>query len=219
MARALVDLGFSTVAPSPHARAGYAPGRGVVERLGGAARGAWPRRACRSRSSSTRRTRWSRTASSRRWERPRRAGARGPYVLVELPYSRAGAGAARTRLPDDAQGRDAAPRPPRALPGVPAPGPGGRGGGPRGPAAAGPGGAQRALRPVARRTARDFLDEGLYAVAATDLHAPSGRASDGWSVRWPSCGPVAGEPAVERLFRDRPPAGCWRGDAGNARRG
>ena len=28
--------------------------------------------------------------------------------------------------------------------------------------------------PVARRTARDLLDEGLYTVAATDLHAPTG---------------------------------------------
>ena len=40
MARALVDLGFSTVRPSPHARAGVCPGRGVRGAAGGAARGA-----------------------------------------------------------------------------------------------------------------------------------------------------------------------------------
>jgi protein-tyrosine phosphatase len=57
--------------------------------------------------------------------------------------------------------------------------------------------------PVARRAARELLDRGLYSVAATDLHAPTGARR--WIERalsdLRSC---AGDAAVERLFRDGP---------------
>jgi protein-tyrosine phosphatase len=57
--------------------------------------------------------------------------------------------------------------------------------------------------PVARRTARALLDAGLYAVAATDLHAPAGARR--WLERALSeLRACAGESAVERLFRDAP---------------
>ena len=57
--------------------------------------------------------------------------------------------------------------------------------------------------PVARRTARSLLDDGLYSVAATDLHAPTGARQ--WIER--ALGELrtaAGKASVERLFRDAP---------------
>ena len=57
--------------------------------------------------------------------------------------------------------------------------------------------------PVARRTARSLLDDGLYAVAATDLHAPAGARR--WIERAVAeLRACAGDGAVERLFRDAP---------------
>ena len=57
--------------------------------------------------------------------------------------------------------------------------------------------------PSARRLARDFLEEELYAVAATDLHGPVdarewvGKALSELEAR-------AGAPAVRRLLKDSP---------------
>ena len=50
---------------------------------------------------------------------------------------------------------------------------------------------------------RALLDDGLYAVAATDLHSPSGARK--WIERALSeLRACAGEASVERLFRDAP---------------
>ena len=57
--------------------------------------------------------------------------------------------------------------------------------------------------PVARRTARALLDDGLYTVMATDLHAPAG--AERWMERaLADLRTCAGDGAVERLFRDGP---------------
>jgi protein-tyrosine phosphatase len=56
---------------------------------------------------------------------------------------------------------------------------------------------------VARRTARTLIDEGLYAVVATDLHAPAGARK--WIERaLQELRACAGDAALERLFRDAP---------------
>jgi protein-tyrosine phosphatase len=57
--------------------------------------------------------------------------------------------------------------------------------------------------PVARRTARTLLDDGLYAVAATDLHAPTG--AERWVARaLADLRACVGDAAVEQLFRTGP---------------
>src|SRR5262249_30262454 len=57
--------------------------------------------------------------------------------------------------------------------------------------------------PVARRTARALLEEGLYAVAATDLHAAPGALQ--WMERALSeLRALAGDAGLDRLFRDGP---------------
>jgi protein-tyrosine phosphatase len=59
--------------------------------------------------------------------------------------------------------------------------------------------------PSAKKLARGFLDEGLYAVAATDLHAPVGARE--WVGRsLAELRKVAGEAAAEALLATHPRA-------------
>src|SRR5215813_9478864 len=179
MARALVSVGVSTVAVSPHARAGCAPVEVCVERLGTL------RRALADAGV------------------PLTLELGAEYVLVELPYT-APVPALPTLIfqmmrkgvvpllahPERCLELQRADRAAEAV-----------GLGARLQLDVGALGGR--YGPVARRAARELLDRGLYSVAATDLHAPAG------ARRWiekalsdlRSC---AGDAAVGRLFRDGP---------------
>jgi len=205
MARALVDLGFVAVAPSPHARPEFAPLAVCAERLAELTR-ALERASVPLRLYSNAEnalvldgfleglgTSASRTVNGSR------------YVLVEAPYQapvpalpelvfrivRRGV----TPLfahPERCQEFD---RPGRAAEVVRL-------------------GARLQLDlgalvnrygPAARRLARAFLDEGLYAVAATDLHGPIGaRAWVGKALA--ELRARVGEEAVSTLLTDNPRA-------------
>lgn len=202
MARALIDLGFSTVAPSPHARPEYAPPelvearlvelRAALEReglplvLGRNAENVLDDAFLRSLG----------TPSARM------LGA-GRYVLVELPYTTPVPPLLdilfriRTKgvtpviahpercLEFERKGRAADAVRAGALLQLDVGALTGRYGG------------------TAKKLARAFLEDGLYALGATDLHAPVG-ARD-WVGR--ALGELrsrAGEQAFERLMRDSP---------------
>lgn len=202
MARALVDLGFSTVAPSPHARPEYASAEVVERRLAevGAAlaREAIPLTLGRNAENVLD------DAFLRSLGTPAaRTLGTGRYVLVELPYT-----APVPALPDilfrirtkgvtpviahperclefERKGRAAEAVRAGALLQLDVGTLLGRYGG------------------TAKRLARAFLEEGLYALGATDLHGPVG-ARD-WVGR--ALGELrgrVGEQAFGRLMRVHP---------------
>src|SRR5678815_2495828 len=203
MARALVDLGVSTVAVSPHARAGCAPREVCVERLGelreSLAEAGVPLTLELGAENALVEDGFLEALGTP----AARPVHRGPYVLVELPYS-----APVPALPTlvfQMMRKGVVPllaHPERCL------------------ELQRPGRASEAVAlgarlqldlgalsgrygPVARRTARTLLDAGLYAVAATDLHAPAGARR--WLERALSeLRACAGDAALERLFRDVP---------------
>jgi protein-tyrosine phosphatase len=203
MARALVAIGVSTVAVSPHARAGCAPVEVCVERLialrRALAEAAVPLVLELGAENSLVEDGFLESLGTP----AARPVHRGPYVLVEAPYS-----APVPALPTlvfQMMRRGVVPlfahperclefqRPGRAAEVV----------------ALGArlqldlGALSGRYGPVARRTARTLLDEELYTVAASDLHAPSG--AQRWIERALSeLRACAGEAAVERLFREGP---------------
>lgn len=202
MARALVDLGFSTVAPSPHARPEYAP-RDVVEtRL--AEVGAALEREGIALTLGRNAENVLDDAFLKGLGTPeaRMLGA-GPYVLVELPYTAPVPALLdilfRIRLkgvrpviahPERCQefarkGRAAEAVRAGALLQMDVGALMGRYGGP------------------AKKQARAFLDEGLYALAATDLHAPTG-ARDWVGRAMAELRGQVGERAFVQLFREHP---------------
>jgi len=202
MARALVSLGFSTVAPSPHARPEYAPVEVVEARLGelgdALARERIPLTLGRNAENVLD------EAFLRGLGTPaaRMLGA-GRYVLVELPYT-----APVPALPDilfRIRTKGIVPliaHPERCL------------------EFERKGRAEEAVRAgallqldvgaltgryggAAKKLSRAFLDAGLYAVAATDLHGPVGARE--WVGRaMEELGRRAGERAFARLLRDTP---------------
>jgi protein-tyrosine phosphatase len=203
MARALVDLGVSTVAVSPHARAGCAPVEVCAERLAALranlAEAGVPLTLELGAENALVEDGFLEALGTP----AARPVHRGPYMLVELPYS-----APVPALPTlvfQMMRKGVVPllahperclelqRPGRAAEAV----------------ALGArlqldlGALSGRYGPVARRTARTLLDTGLYAVAATDLHAPAGARR--WIERALSeLRACAGDAAVERLFRDAP---------------
>jgi len=203
MARALVAIGVSTVAVSPHARAGCAPVEVCRERLE-ALRSALAHEGIPLVLELGAENALVEEGFLDGLGTPAaRPVHRGPYVLVELPYS--SPVPALPTLVFQMMRRGVIPlfahperclelqRPGRAAEVV----------------ALGArlqldlGAVSGRYGPVARRTARLLLDEGLYAVAATDLHAPSG------APRWieqalADLRACAGDAAVGRLFRDGP---------------
>jgi|SoiMethySBSTD1v2_1073268.scaffolds.fasta_scaffold246396_2 protein-tyrosine phosphatase len=203
MARSLVEIGVSTVAVSPHARAGCAPVEVCVERLA-ALRGTLAEAGVPLTLELGAENALVEDGFLEGLGTPAaRPVHRGPYVLVELPYS-----APVPALPSlvfQMMRKGVVPllahperclelqRPGRAAEVV----------------ALGArlqldlGALSGRYGPVARRTARALLDAGLYAVAATDLHAPAGARR--WLERALSeLRASAGESAVERLFRVAP---------------
>ena len=203
MARALVDVGVSTVAVSPHARAGCAPVEVCRERLGELRRAladaAVPLTLALGAENALVEERFLESLGTP----AARLVHHGPYLLVELPYS-----APVPALPTlvfQMTRKGVTPllahperclelqRPGRAAEVV----------------ALGArlqldvGALSGRYGPVARRTARPLLDDGLYAVVATDLHAPT--EARRWVERALSeLRACAGEAAVQRLFRDAP---------------
>ncbi len=172
MARALVDLGFSAVAPSPHARPEFASADVCAERRASLeerlAAAAIPLRLYSNAEHALILDGFLEALGTP----ATRAINGGRYVLVEAPYR-----APVPTLPDlvfRMVRRGVTPlfahpercqefeRPGRAAEVVRL---GGR-------LQLDLGALINRYGPVARRLARDFLDEGLYAVAATDLHAP-----------------------------------------------
>jgi protein-tyrosine phosphatase len=202
MARALVDLGFSTVAPSPHARPEYAPPEVVEARL------AEVRAALEREGLALTLGRNAENVLDDAFLRglgtpaARMLGA-GPYALVELPYT-----APVPALPEilfRIRTKGVVPvlaHPERCL------------------EFERKGRAAEAVRAgallqldvgaltgrygsTAKRLARAFLEEGLYALGATDLHAPVG-ARDWVGRALAELRARAGEQAFERLMRDHP---------------
>jgi protein-tyrosine phosphatase len=202
MARALVDLGFTTVAPSPHARPEYAP----VERVD-AAREALGAALAREGVGLT----LGRNAENvldadfvagLGTPRARLLGA-GKAVLVELPYH--APVPALTDILFRIRLKGVTPliaHPERCL------------------EFQRPGRAAEAVRagallqldigaltnrygPTARKLARAFLDEGLYAVGASDLHAPTG-ARDWVGRSLEELRRQVGERAFHQLMAERP---------------
>ncbi|MCK8502840.1 tyrosine-protein phosphatase [Myxococcus fulvus] len=202
MARALVDLGFSTVAPSPHARPEYAPVDVVEARLAeltaALARERIPLTLGRNAENVLD------DAFLRALGTPaaRMLGA-GKVTLVELPYT-----APVPALPDilfRIRTKGVVPliaHPERCV------------------EFERKGRAAEAVRtgarlqldvgaligrygPTAKKLARAFLDEGLYAVAATDLHGPVG-ARDWLGRSLAELVGRVGEQTAVRLLRDNP---------------
>jgi len=203
MARALVQVGFATVAVSPHARAGCAPVEICIERLE-AARSALGEAGVPLRLELGAENALVEEGFLEGLGTPAaRSIHRGPFVLVELPY--AAPVPALPTLVFQMMRRGAVPlfaHPERCLEFQRA----GRG------AEVVALGARLQLDlgalsgrygPVARRTARMLLDAGLYTVAASDLHGPSG------AQRWleqaiSELRAAAGDAAVRSLLRDGP---------------
>ncbi|HYH98153.1 tyrosine-protein phosphatase [Hyalangium sp.] len=202
MARALVDLGFSTVAPSPHARPEYAPRETVELRLA-EVRAALEREAIP--------LTLGRNAENvlddaflRSLGTPAaRMLGEGQYVLVELPYTtpvpalldvlfriRTKGVAPVIAHPErclefERKGRAAEAVRTGALLQLDVGALTGRYGG------------------TPKKLARAFLEEGLYTLGATDLHAPVG-ARDWVGKALVELRARAGEQAFERLMRANP---------------
>lgn len=203
MARALVEVGVSTVAVSPHARAGYAPVEVCVERLGTLRRDLADAGVPLTLELGAENALVEDGFLEGLGTPAARPVHRGPYVLVELPYT-----APVPALPTlvfQMMRKGVIPllahperclelqRPGRAAEVV---GLGAR-------LQLDLGALSGRYGPVARRTARTLLDAGLYAVASTDLHAPAGARR--WIERaLADLRACAGGAAVERLFRDAP---------------
>jgi protein-tyrosine phosphatase len=203
MARALVQLGFVTVAVSPHARAGCAPVEVCVERLE-ATRAALQEAGIPLALELGAENALVEDGFLDSLGTPAaRCIHRGPYVLVELPY-----GSPVPALPTlvfQMMRKGVVPlfaHPERCLE-FQRPGRGAE------VVALGArlqldvGALSGRYGPVARRTARTLLDDRLYTVAATDLHGPSG------AQRWveqaiAELRAAAGEAAVRSLLRDGP---------------
>jgi protein-tyrosine phosphatase len=174
MARALVDLGFSTVAPSPHNRSEYAPKSVALERLAEVKRALQQDSILLSLAPNSENFLLDeRLISGIGTSEERRLG-EGGYLLVEAPYA-----APVPVLPEiifRLKLKGVTPllahperclefeRPERAVEAVRA-------------------GACLQLDvgaltgrygPKAKKLARALLDQGLYAIAATDLHSPFG---------------------------------------------
>jgi protein-tyrosine phosphatase len=203
MARALVEVGVATVAVSPHARAGFAPVEVCVERLEELRRALAEAAVPLVLELSAENALVEDGFLEGLGTPAARPVHRGPYVLVELPYS-----APVPALPTlvfQMMRRGTIPllaHPERCLELQ-------RAGRAAEVVALGArlqldlGALSGRYGPVARRTARTLVDEGLYAVAATDLHAPSGARR--WIERaLAELRACAGDAAVERLFRDAP---------------
>ena len=203
MARALVEVGVSTVAVSPHARAGYAPVEVCVERLGTLRRALADAGVPLTLELGAENALVEDGFLEALGTPAARPVHRGPYVLVELPYT-----APVPALPTlvfQMMRKGVIPllahperclelqRPGRAAEVV---GLGAR-------LQLDLGALSGRYGPVARRTARTLLDAGLYTAAATDLHAPSGARR--WIERALSdLRAFAGDAALERLFREGP---------------
>jgi len=204
MARALLDLGFRTVAPSPHARPEYAPvelARSRLEEVRQALEAAGlPLELHLNAENDLVGDRFLEEVAT---DRGRRLGAPGRCVLVEAPYT-----SPVPRLPDiifAMKVKGVTPlfaHPERCAefqrPGRPAEA-----------VAAGAllqldlGALTGRYGKPARKVAEACVDQGLYAVAATDLHSPSGarewvgRAMDALRVR-------AGDREATALLGERP---------------
>jgi protein-tyrosine phosphatase len=202
MARALIDLGFSTVAPSPHARPEYAPPELVEARLG-ELRAALEREGL-SLALGRNAENVLDDAFLRSLGTPaaRMLGA-GQYVLVELPYTTPVPPLLdilfriRTKgvtpviahpercLEFERKGRADETVRAGALLQLDVGALTGRYGG------------------TAKKLARAFLEDGLYTLGATDLHAPVG-ARDWVGRALAELRSRAGEQAFERLMRHHP---------------
>lgn len=203
MARALVDLGFRTVAPSPHARPEYAPAPLARERLEEVRRAlqaaAIPLELHLNAENDLVGDRFMDDVAT---ERGRRLGA-GRYVLVEAPYT-----SPVPRLHEmifAMKVKGVTPlfaHPERCVEFQ-------RAGRPAEAVAAGAllqldlGALTGKYGKQARKVAEACVDEGLYAVAATDLHSPAGarewvgKAMDALRAR-------AGEREAGALLGERP---------------
>lgn len=203
MARALVALGFSTVAVSPHARAGYAPVETCLERLASLRQALAEAGVPLALELGAENALVEDGFLESLGTPAARLVHHGPYVLVEVPYT-----APVPALPSlvfQMMRRGVVPlfahperclefqRPGRAAEVVAL-------------------GARLQLDigalggrygPIARRAARGILDDGLYSVAATDLHAPAG--AQRWLERaFSDLRACAGEGAVQRLLQEGP---------------
>lgn len=202
MARALVDLGFSTVAPSPHARPEYAPPELVAQRL------AELRAALEREGIPLTLGRNAENVLDDAFVRSlgtpaARLLGEGWYVLVELPYTTPVPALLdilfriRTKgvtpvlahpercLEFERKGRAAEAVRGGALLQLDVGALTGRYGG------------------TAKKLAREFLEQGLYGLGATDLHAPVG-ARDWVGRALAELRARAGEQAFGRLMRDNP---------------
>lgn len=202
MARALVDLGFSTVAPSPHARPEYAPVDEVDAKRAELAAALERERIPLTLGRNAENVLDDAFLRGLGTPSARMLGP-GRYVLVELPYT-----APVPALPDilfRIRTKGVVPliaHPERCL------------------EFERKGRAAEAVRagallqldvgaltgrygPAPKKLSRAFLDEGLYAVAATDLHAPVG-ARDWVGRSLAELRSRAGEQAYVRLMRDTP---------------
>lgn len=202
MARALVDLGFATVAPSPHARPEYAP-REVVEARLSEVRAALEREGIALKLGRNAENVLDEAFLRSLGTPAARMLGEGRYVLVELPYT-----TPVPALPDilfrirtkgifpviahperclefERKGRAAEAVRAGALLQLDVGALTGRYGGP------------------AKKLARAFLEDGLYALGATDLHGPVGARE--WVGK--ALGELrsrVGEQAFGRLLRENP---------------
>ncbi|HUM10365.1 MAG TPA: CpsB/CapC family capsule biosynthesis tyrosine phosphatase [Myxococcaceae bacterium] len=203
MARALVEVGVCTVAVSPHARAGFAPAEVCLERLVELRRALTAAAVPLTLELGAENALVEDGFLESLGTPAARPVHQGPYVLVELPY--AAPVPALPTLVFRMMRKGVIPllahperclelqRPGRAAEVV----------------ALGArlqldiGALSGRYGPVARRTARTLLDDGLYAVAATDLHAPA--EARRWMERaLADLRAAAGDAGLERLFRDHP---------------
>ncbi len=205
MARALVDLGFSTVAPSPHARPEYAPVELAKARLGelreALAAAAIPLTLAANAENYFLEDRFLENLGT---AAARTLGA-GAYVLVEAPYTSPVPALTEIIFRAKLKGVTALIAHPercfeferkgRAAEAVNA-------------------GALLQLDvgslvgkygAGAKKLARAFLDEGLYAVGATDLHGPNA-ARDWLGKALAELKSRAGEQAYVAMLRDSPAA-------------
>lgn len=202
MARALVDLGFSTVAPSPHARPEYAPPEWVEARLA-ELRAALEREAVPLTLGRNAENVLDDGFLAALGTPAARMLGEGRVVLVELPYTapvpalpailfriRAKGVTPVLAHPErcaefERKGRAAEAVRAGALLQLDVGALTGRYGG------------------TAKKLARAFLDEGLYALGATDLHSPVG-ARDWVGRALEELRSRAGEQAFLRLMREHP---------------
>lgn len=202
MARALVDLGFSTVAPSPHARPEYAPPELVAQRLA-ELREALEREAVPLTLGRNAENVLDETFLLSLGTPAARMLGEGRYVLVELPYTTPVPALLdilfriRTKgvtpviahpercLEFERKGRAAEAVRGGALLQLDVGALTGRYGG------------------TAKKLSREFLEQGLYGLGATDLHSPVG-ARDWIGRALTELRTRAGEQAFGRLMRDNP---------------